>query len=287
MGCIVSRTSKAGKECRGGGGMVVVSGQARRESCRRRRGGRAPRATLFNRRIIILRHVSAPLEPYVYMRFADFFPLHLAVQRTAFAASAQEGTRPSSLQLWGKSPEMQNVSRARTGKRPPPSTAAGRGTAGRSCPLAGLASKAILQRVGPAGNCSAKIRVLWYAQDCAGALLLLIDTVMRTRCPSGRREHNGAYSWAARSCVFFPSRTLARSCFGGVGWLGCGTGEGVVDQVCTFFLSFLFMMQFSFEFLQGVYLSLREGGRAPELDNPDLSFATYLFRRLLLTMFIF
>lgn len=67
-------------------------------------------------------------------------------------------------------------------------------------------------------DCSAKTRVLWYAQDCAGALLLLIDTVMRSGCPSGRREHNGAYSWAARSCVFFPSRTLARSCSGGVGW---------------------------------------------------------------------
>lgn len=181
-----------------------------------------------------LPHIPSPLRTLIYSARREKSRPSSLCPKNRFRSSRTRRPRPSTSQLWGKSPEMQNVSRARTGKRPPPSTAAERGTAGRSCPLEGLASKAILQRVGPAGNCSAKIRVLWYAQDCAGALLLLIDTVMRSRCPSGRREHNGAYSWAARSCVFFPTRMLARPCCGGVGWWEGGMWEGVVHQVCVF-----------------------------------------------------
>lgn len=106
-------------------------------------------------------------------RVAKNLDPHLAVRRTAFAAYAPEGTRPSSMQLWGKSPEMQNVSRARIGKQPPPSTAAGRGTAGRTCPFAGLASKAILQRVGPAGTAARRY-------ECCGTL----RTVLARYCCS-------------------------------------------------------------------------------------------------------
>lgn len=83
---------------------------------------------------------------------------------------------------------------------------------------------------------------------------------------------------------FLLGRSLVHAVVGLVGGkAGCGKEWSIR---CVFFLSFLFMMQFSFEFLQGVYLSPREGGRAPELDTPDLSSSTRHFRRLLLTMFI-